>query len=430
MQPKAVHGLSSLLVPLFRISCAFLVFAPAVVGCNSGAQSATDSAKSEPDGSGGMAGAATDFPDSSGGASQSAGDTSDAAIGQPLDDGGVRPGGDGGFADPPVPPGLVPVVLALGPGGRTAVSCSNGKQFRVNDFHKTPDCGECTYASTGLAGNFGSAIASLGWGGPGHIIHTDNGVDWQELGSAQFSKLNGSIGQPTESASNTFFDGMAFKTFWSHKVWASPEGKTWKETPFEPKNISHIRQVIFAPEARLLVMRVERDENGGRNFLMMTSTDLGQSYKTWSPRTTGCAGFAWGPVSYAHGVILAGGTSGSVCRSQDGGSSWNTVPTLLGVNTMFSDRLAFYATRGDELMRSEDGVTWARVLKASGGLGAGVCSTQTGCVVSANANGQLKFYRSDDGQSWTPSSTVTGSSFSASVMSVAYLKPSPLCPGL
>jgi hypothetical protein len=408
----------------FGLFCAAITLPVAVVACGGLHNGAGG------DAAGGGVGAQSSAP-GQGGSMPNSGNTSfpDDASSQPLSDGGASLG-DGGLVEAPVPPGLVPVVLALGPGGRTAVSCSSGKQFRVNDFHKTPDCGECTYASTGLAGRFGSAIASLGWGGPGHIIYSENGVDWQELASVQFTKLNGSLGQPTESASNTFFDGTSFKTFWSHRVWASPDGKAWKETSFEPKNISHIRQVVFASEANLLVMRVERDESGGRNFLMMTSTDLGQSYRTWSPRTTGCSGFQWGPVAYCRGVIVAGGSTGSVCRSQDGGVSWTTIGNLTGVNAMFSDRTAFYATRGDELMRSEDGVDWVRVLKAAGGLGAGVCSTQTGCVVSANANGQLKFYRSDDGQIWTPSANVTGPSFSASAMSVAYVKPSPLCPAL
>lgn len=432
MQPKAVHGLLAHVLRLLCASCVVL----SVQSCGSGAQSSVDDVRDDPVGGGGAGGeneggeGGGDFA-AMGGATQAGGSASggQASGGKPGVDGGTPSGVDGGTGELQVPPGLVPVVVALGPGGRTAVSCNGGRQFRVNDFHKTPDDDHSPYAVTGLAGGLGAVIASAGWGAPGRVLYSENAVDWQELPASQFTKSNGSMGPSTDSMSAAFFDGTAFKVFWSKKVWSSPQGKSWNETAFEPSNISHIRDTVFYQDANLLLVRVERDENGGRNFLMMTSTDLGQTYKVWSPRTTGCPGFEWGPVAYSHGVILAGGAGGAVCRSEDGGAKWTTVPALSGVNGMFADRSAFYVSRGDELLRSEDGVTFARVLKANGGLSVGVWSSQTGYVVTANSNG-LKFYRSDDGKAWTPSGALLGTSFGVRFIRVAFVKPSPLCPGI
>ena len=381
-------------------------------GGGEGGNSAAGGESEPPGAQGGRAGAAS----------------SDAGAPLPGDDAGVT-SGDVIEPEPMVPAGLVPVVVALGPGGRTAVSCNGGRAFRVNDFHKTPDDDHSPYAVTGLAGGLGAVIASAGWGAPGRVLYSENAVDWEELSSSQFTKRSGAVGPSTESTSNAFFDGTAFNVFWGHQVWSSVGGKQWKETAYRPTNISHIRDVVFYPEAKLLLMRVERDDNGGRTGLMMTSTDLGKTYKIWSPRTTGCPGFSWGPVAYSHGVIVAGGSAGSLCRSENGGATWTTVPNIANVNAMFGDRSALYLARGEELLRSEDGVTWVRVLKANASLSAGVWSEQTGYAISASAGGQSKFFRSDDGKAWAPA-TFTGTSFGVRFMRTAFVKPSPKCPGL
>ncbi|MDX2020080.1 MAG: hypothetical protein SF187_07545 [Deltaproteobacteria bacterium] len=428
MQPKVVHGLSA----SFLRAVGALCFACAACG---GAVNG-DVKTSDDDGSGGE-GAGGEGGD--GGRSSSggwSGGTSGAAGKGDVPDAGARSDdakasdGDAAFVDPPPPAGLVPVIVALGPGGRTAVSCNGGRQFRVNDFYKTPDDDHSANAVTGLAGGRGAIIASAGWGAPGRVFYSDNAVDWQELPSSSYTKLNGATGPSTENTSSTFFDGAAFKVFWSHKVWTSEEGRAWKETSFQPTNISHIRNVQFYPKEKLLLMRVERDENGSRNFLMMTSSDLGRTFTVRSPRTTGCAAFEWGPVAQSHGVIVAGGSSGAVCRSQDGGATWTPVANLANLNSMFADQSALFAARGDELLRSEDGITWTRVLKAAGSVGVGAWSKDTGYAVSVSANGQLKFYRSDDGQAWVASAAVSGTNFTPRFMQTAFVKPSPKCPGI
>jgi|GEM_PF-3121950 len=430
MKPNVVPG-SSLLV-LRIIVGALCLLGPLAAGCTGSPEAAAGAGDNSEGGAGGTIdeniagqGGAAGEPRSGG----AAGIGFDAGV-SILIDAGQSSKSDSGFSSTPVPAGLVPVVVALGPGGRTAVSCNGGRGFRVNDFHKTPDDDHSPYAVTGLAGGTGAIVASLGWGAAGRIVYSDDGVDWQELSADRYTNRSGGKGPSTDSTSGAFFDGSLYKVFWSRKVWSSPDGLAWKETAFEPMNISHIRDVEFFPEARLLVVRVERDEGGGRNFLMMTSSDLGQTYKLWSPRTTGCPGFEWGPVAYSNGVIVAGGSSGSVCRSEDGGAKWTTVPNVANITTLFTDASAFYMARGDELLRSEDGNTWQRVLKANAALSRGVWSAQTGAVVAANANGQLKFFRSDDGKTWTPSAGLMGGSFGVSRMRVAFVKPNPKCPGL
>ena len=106
-------------------------------------------------------------------------------------------------------------------------------------------------------------------GAPGRILYSENAVDWEELSANRFTKRRGAVGASTESTSNAFFDGAAFNVFWGHQVWSLVGGEQWKETTYRPTNISHIRGVVFYPEAKLLLMRVERDENGGSTGLMI-----------------------------------------------------------------------------------------------------------------------------------------------------------------
>lgn len=428
MQPKVVHGLSaSFLKSLCALCFACVACGGAVIGDVQNPDEGSNG------GNGGVGGEPTKGAGSVAGTMGPQGGIGGRAEQPDAAASGVDAKtsvSEAGFVDPPVPNGLVPAIVALGPGGRTAVSCNGGRQFRVNDFYKTPDDDHSANAVTGLAGGRGSVIASAGWGAAGRVFYSENAVDWQELPASAYTKASGASGPSTENTSNAFFDGEAFKVFWPHKVWASPDGKAWKETAVEPRDISHIRNVEFYPQNKFLLMRVERDENGGRNFLMMTSTDLGQTYKIWSPRTTGCPGFEWGPVAQSHGVIVAGGSGGTVCRSQDGGASWSPVANLMNVNAMFADRTALFAARGDELLRSEDGNTWTRVLKANATLAVGAWSTETGYAISANASGQLKFFRSDDGKTWVASAVVTGPSFVPRFMQTAFVKPSPKCTGI
>ncbi len=426
MKPNVVPG-STLFFPLV-LCCGLLVSAN--LGCSSNVEG---SASRQDMPSGGSGGASTDIGDETGGSGGGSNHTGGTLA---IDsDAGVLPGTDALLPvnpdarklDPAIPPGLVPVVVAMGPGGRSAVSCNGGRSLRINDFHKTPDDDHSANALTGLAGGIGAIVATAGWGAPGRIYYSDDAVEWTELPETNFTKRNGSVGPSTDSNSAGFFDGTQWKAFWSRRVWASGNGSTWKETAFEPTNISHIRDVEFFPEDNFLLMRVERDENGGRNFLMMTSTDLGQTYKIWSPITTGCPAFQWGPVAYSHGIIVAGGSGGAVCRSSDGGKTWSPVPNFAGVRAMFADRKAIYIVRGDEISRSEDGVMWTRVLKANAQLANGAWSIKTGAVVAANSNGQLQFFRSDDGITWTGSTKVNGA-FNVLRMRVAYVKPNPKCP--
>ncbi|MDZ4695435.1 MAG: hypothetical protein SGI86_09805 [Deltaproteobacteria bacterium] len=414
----------------FAVGFCFCLVAVANPGCSS---NPTGTASGEDMPSGGMGGAADDNASESGGTGSVPNNTGgsiafdrDAGPSASTDASGPMTL-DARAPDPVIPPGLVPVVVAMGHGGRSAVSCNGGRSLRINDFHKTPDDDHSAHALTGLAGGIGAIIATAGWGAPGRIYYSDDAVEWTELPAGNFTMRNGTVGPSTENTSAGFFDGTQWKAFWSHRVWASMNGSTWKETAFAPTNISHIRDVEFYPDNNVLIMRVERDENGGRNFLMMTSADLGQTYKIWSPITTGCPAFQWGPIAYSHGIIVAGGSGGGVCRSGDGGKSWNPVPNIAGVKAMFADRKAIYVVRGDELSRSEDGLTWTRVLKANAQLANGAWSIQTGAVVAASSNGQLQFFRSDDGITWTPSAKVNGG-FNVLRMRMAHVKPNPKCP--
>lgn len=327
----------------------------------------------------------------------------------------------------PVPEGRVAAVVGIGHGGRTAISCNGGRTFRVNDFYREPAGDHSPYAVTGLAGGAQGFVASLGWGAGGRIIQSHDGVAWQELSGSSYTWQNGGTGSQSQSTSGAFWDGDRYKVFWTMDLIESADGKAWQETPYRPSNVSHIRETEFFAAANFLLMRIERD-SGGRNYLMMTSLDRGKTYQEHAPRTTGCPGFSWGPVTFSHGIILAGGSAGSLCRSEDMGASWKPVTGQANIAGMFADEAALFLLRGGQVLRSEDGVTFRTVFTGGGSLTRGVWSAHTGYVVAGSLNGRLAFFRSDDGIDWKPSAAVSGPSFQVLRMRVGLVTPSAQCP--
>lgn len=341
--------------------------------------------------------------------------------------------------------GTVPVFVAQGDIGRTMLSCDDGLTWRANrswetegdplvcgkkakvecynlacDFlnkgkceTKTPcDCDHHPGAPQGIAFGDGWFVATWGWGPPGVVMRSQDGVVWDKV-------INGSVLGGIAFGKGVFVTGSRSPQL------SSDGGKSWKaggkaDLQAPGGTVYNVRQLIFA------------DVGGGMGRFLMTgasadkrdilwSADKG---KTWQRPTTFDRLCASGVLSVASGggKIVIVGRDKMTCLSADAGKTFKkgTLPET-PTSTLLWDGSAFvYWTRGKRY-RSTDGTKWtATATKLAGGgtvyLGAVARSQTTGTYVGVlggwkNWYSKQLFYRSTDGINWAQLAT---NSFTAS----------------
>ncbi len=328
-------------------------------------------------------------------------------------------------------PNLRPVFVAQGMVGRTIVSCDDGQTWvgnRSDDeaflcfSSDVTDCDHHSGAGRGITYGDGFFLATFGWGKPGSIRRSKNGVDWENVleGKTFAGIVFGGDGvflageRPPQVSSN------------GGSMWAAggdPDSAVW-----------NARRTGFAPH------------DGGRFLLAFESggvTDINVSQDkgaTWTrPSTlpaTCAASMQWeGGFAYGNGAIVVLGGNGVACRSLDGGDTWTE--TSIGGNV--GGRLLFgggeFVTWGSTpdytpvRFTSTDGVSWTttptKVAKknpdgttsssAGPSIGA-VARSEAGTYVAVNGGWQQwydkqRFYRSNDGVNWDelPAGSYVGS---------------------
>ena len=328
----------------------------------------------------------------------------DAGEDAAVTDGGSDAGVDAGPVDAgqPVP---VPAFMLLGHLGRTAISCDDGRSWTAdrsaNDDGRcwAEDGGiECDHeanAGRGLLALEEGFMRTLGWGPPGGVERSQDGVVWERtLDETTFAGLAS--------------DGSVILTGSRFPYRSLDGGETWEslgDTGFTEWNV---RSVGWAPYG------------GGRFFLMADgpevrlSTDQGVTWRAPSSPPAACSG----ELAYGNDVIVLVNTSGLACSSTDAGESW--VETSIGAEVegppLFHDG-SFYAWGRGQLFTSTDGVSWTtQATSPSNLMFAGVAvSETTGTFVGIDGSWgdwyetQLA-YRSTDGVTWETldSSAYTG----------------------
>lgn len=333
-----------------------------------------------------------------------------------------------------IPDGRIPIFLAQGMVGRSTISCDDGRTWvgdsawddgadphmcgstNVRCDGEGSSCtqrwsdGTCSTASPcdcGHSPGFGKGVAfggdffvaTWGWGWPGAVRRTRNGIDWETtLDNQSFGGIAYGGGRWVVAARDNHW---------------SADGATWArgETadfsgPSEPV-IWSVRRFGFA------------DYDGGRFVAIasgnvdrdiLVSSDGGESW--WRPRAVpdGCgAGVAaYGGIVYGNGVIaIVGG--GAACRSIDGGETW-TIATITGdeiiANPIFTGTEFWVWSHYEHRMyRSEDAATWIEApMETPTTLAAVARSPVTGTLVAVNSvwagYEAQRFLRSTDGSRW------------------------------
>lgn len=312
---------------------------------------------------------------------------------------GGMAGGSGG-----APAGLVPAFMAIGHQQRSMLSCDDGHTW-VHDQAADdaecwgegdePDCDHSPFAGRGLTYGNGWFVGAWGWGEPGSVRRTNDGVTWE-----------------TVMEESPTFAGLAFgrDTFVADgsPAFTSTDASTWTKQG-ETKLGALYRGIGFVPY------------DGGRFIAVGQDGDtLGISHspdgKTWTRAVdNGGCGRSFLGIAGSAGIAVLSQGDGGLCWSDDGGAHWTRTnaasaltsnPVWTGSEFLVYDRARVY--------RSANGKEWTNEATVPNDIDLGqVARSPEGTFVAGNHEWQhwydaQKFYRSTDGKNWE---TLTSGAF-------------------
>lgn len=313
--------------------------------------------------------------------------------------GGVHRG-EGGSAGTGIEPpaGTVPMFVAQGEAGRTLVSCDDGRSWVADqsdygwNYCDNNDCDHHPGAGRGIAWAEGWFFVTFGWGAPGSIRRSQDGVTWETV-------LEGEV-----------FGGIAYgngRIVAAHKYsrYSDDLGQTWPDPGVASISGKNVRATAFVP-------------HGSGRFLISASSSTtseivhSEDGVSWNPADSlpdACARGVRlpGRIMYGNGTIVTTGEDGVVCRSTDGGQSWTaqSISSRLRGGGVWTGTEFMTWDRG-AVFRSADGESWTETETVPSDVDVGVVAmSDTGTFASITAGhkqayeGQLA-YRSEDGVRW------------------------------
>ncbi|MGE0789562.1 MAG: hypothetical protein AB7S26_28075 [Sandaracinaceae bacterium] len=364
------------------------------------------------------------------------------------DGGGESDAGTGTDAGPPGP-STVPVIVAVGRGGRSTISCDDGRTWIENrietadtvrcwgqpsgaepEFLDPPantmpnpnylECDHDTGNSTGLVFHRGLFIRSIGWGTPGRTQRSVDGVTWEDVPSFD-ETYNGLIA----------FDDALVAMGTPQPFFSLDEGLTWEMTSATLGwDSGHVRSATSSGYGAMGSIVFYTDMG------YWWSDDRGATYH--GPDSIPCDGRDFASSDDVT-IVLSG--DGSICTTLDGGMTWTSQPvaTSFSTNPVWNGT-AFHAwgMQGSNYTHfsSPDGVTWSEALLMRVNV-AIVGATTTGAMVGVNGiwNGgyeNQRMFRTDDGDSWETlptDGTAFVQSHAISDFASGLVPPNAYCPG-
>jgi len=335
--------------------------------------------------------------------------------------GGGEAGGTGG--DPIDPPaGTVPMFVAQGQAGRTIISCDDGRTWVADrsdeawGYCSDHDCDHGPGAGHGITWGDGWFFASFGWGAPGALKRSRDGVTWQSV-------IDG-----TQFGGVVFGDGRLVAADRQGR-YSDDLGDTWRDFARVELDGWTVRSAGFVPY-------------GGGRFIMYADNELVVSTdgSTWTKPSSipaACkAGGYQGRILYGNGTIVMTPNDAPVCYSTDGGETWSTSPDagFLRSNGVWTGS-EFLAWSYGTVYRSVDGRNWTSSDTVPKDIDFGVTAiSDTGTIVGVSSGWQQDydaqvFYRSEDGVHWEalPSRDYVGG-HPIRVIAFGHGRPSTQCP--
>ena len=288
----------------------------------------------------------------------------------------------------------VPMFIAQGHVGRTSISCDDGNTWVADQSNDDdlrcwsdnwePDCDHSPDSARGIAYGDGVFMATFGWGYPGGLFRSVDGVRWDET-------------YPGSSAAGMAYgNGVFIAGDWS-PLRSVDAGLTWTRDDdfYVPYNVRRT-SFVEAGGGRFLLL------NDGP--LLMSSDDGVSWYQPPAPAGCGTNVMFNGGAAYGNGALVIVAGDGPTCVSTDDGATF-TAGAPVDVYGWLTSRLLFNGTEfvvwGNGLMyTSPDGQSWSETAVSGVELDA-VAQSEDGTYVGVGGwyDGQ-NFYRSTDGVSW------------------------------
>jgi len=308
-------------------------------------------------------------------------------------------------------------VVAVGRGGRTTISCDDGRSWIENrietaetarcwghpddaipeylDAAETipnPDWIECDHHSghtTGLVYEGGWFFKSMGWGTEGRTLRSQDGVTWEAPAPAFDATYMGLV-----TVGGVLF---AMGVPVGH---VSPDlGLTWEETAEIGWDVGHVRHATASTHG------------GGTVLMLLDQTALAtrDAGATFEPMSIPCSNTLG--LTSGGDVSVFTSQDGSVCTTTDGGRSWtqHSAAQSAWTRAVWDGAALHFWGEGDagaaSRFTSTDGAAWTVTPLTSRVSLETVGVTTTGTFVGTNAiwNGgyeNQRFYRSEDGITW------------------------------
>jgi hypothetical protein len=356
----------------------------------------------------------------------------------------------------------VPIFVAQGMVGRSTISCDDGHTWvadRSWDLEGDPhlcgatdpvvcfaegstcsqqwydgtcsegpcDCGHSPGFAKGIAYGGGRFVATWGWGWPGAVATSTNGIDW------------------TTTLDNDSFGGLRFGgdrfVVASRTPQISLDGTTWMPS----------EEADFQNAAGEILWSVRRfgwsDFDGGRfvayasgdGIDVLVSSDGGISWWRPSSLPADCLGEgpgAYGDILGGNGITLMVDGDGHACRSLDGGDTWTSsviTDSRIASSGIWTGEEFWFWGWGNRYS-SADGVEWTTTpVVADADIGP-VARSPSGTLVAVNnvwlGYADQRFLRSEDGLVWE---TLAEGAFTAGhpifFIEHGEADPSDACPG-
>ncbi len=315
--------------------------------------------------------------------------------------------------EPPV--GRVPVFVAQGHAGRTVRSCDGGERWiddqsqdgAIRCFTDGFDCDHHPGAGKGIVYGREHFFATFGWGSPGGVFRSEDGVRWEPLLEAT---TYGGIG----------FGSDALVVGARNARRSTDQGATWSEEISTMLEGWNVRRMAWVPvgaaseEGRFVVVG---DGDGGPDVVL--SSDGGRSW--WHPERfpkgqCGNGVQTSGGIVSGNGAIVIVGSDGQACRSTDEGRTFTAtrVADGIGSQAVFDGERFWVWSRG-AAFRSADGASWQRVTTEPGDVEIGPVAFHPALGRFVGVRGGWQnwyerqvFWHSEDGVRWTVAASFEG----------------------